>query len=62
MSELLPISALVPTRDRAAVFCRSLDSLAQQSVQPMEMIVVDGSQGKEARSRYSLPRHRIMSY
>jgi len=42
MTELLPISALVPTRDRAAVFCRSLDSLAQQSVQPVEMIVVDG--------------------
>lgn len=52
MTELLPISAIVPTRDRAAVFRRTLESLAQQSVQPVEMIVVDGSDGEETRSRY----------
>lgn len=40
---LLPISAIVPTRHRAAAFSRTLHSLTQQSVQPVEMIVVDGS-------------------
>jgi len=50
MNKLLPISALVPTRDRATVFCRTLESLAQQSVQPVEMIVVDGSDSDETRS------------
>jgi len=59
MTEILPISALVPTRDmtppfaegnRAAVFRRTLESLAQQSVQPTEMIVADSSDGEETRS------------
>ncbi len=39
----LPISALVPTRNRSEPFRRMLESLAQQSAQPLEMIVVDGS-------------------
>ena len=40
---LLSISALVPTRNRSAPLARTLQSLAQQSVQPVEMIIVDGS-------------------
>jgi glycosyltransferase involved in cell wall biosynthesis len=43
MTEKLPISALVPTRNRSATFVRTLHSLTQQSVQPIEMIVIDGS-------------------
>jgi glycosyltransferase involved in cell wall biosynthesis len=43
MVMLLPISAIVPTRNRSAPLARTLHSLAQQSVQPSEMIVVDGS-------------------
>lgn len=43
MPDLLPISALVPTRDRAVPLSRMLHSLAKQSSQPVEMIVVDGS-------------------
>ena len=43
MTMLLPISAIVPTRNRSAPLARTLHSLAQQSVQPTEMIVVDGS-------------------
>lgn len=50
MTKLLPISAIIPTRDRARVFRRALESLAQQSVQPVEMIVVDGSDSEETRS------------
>jgi glycosyltransferase involved in cell wall biosynthesis len=57
MTELLPISAIVPTRDRATVFRRTSENLAQQSVQPVEMIVVDGSEGKETRSRCDFPPH-----
>src|SRR5947209_5034325 len=43
MSELLPLSALVPTRNRKDSLGRMLHSLAQQSAQPIEMIVVDAS-------------------
>ncbi|BCL35195.1 glycosyltransferase [Nostoc sp. MS1] len=39
----LPISAIVPTRNRSQPLARTLHSLAQQSVQPVEMIVIDGS-------------------
>lgn len=39
----LPISALIPTRNRALPFTRMLHSLAQQSAQPVEMVVIDAS-------------------
>ncbi len=47
MTLLLPISTLVPTRNRAVAFSHTLHSLAQQSSQPSEMIVVDGSANNE---------------
>jgi len=47
MSKLLPISALVATRNRSQPLARMLNSLAQQSMQPIEMIVVDGSTDDE---------------
>lgn len=43
MPNLLPISALLPTRNRRVSLARMLNSLAQQSTQPIEIIVVDGS-------------------
>jgi glycosyltransferase involved in cell wall biosynthesis len=43
MTTILPISALVPTRNRSQVFQKTLESLALQSHQPIEMIVIDGS-------------------
>ena len=43
----LPISAIVATRNRSLPLVRMLNSLAQQSAQPMEMIVVDGSENDE---------------
>ncbi len=49
MFKLLPISALVPTRDRSVPLIRMLNSLAQQSMQPSEMIVVDGSTNDETQ-------------
>lgn len=47
MTEVLPISALIPTRNRAAIFQRTLESVAQQSVHPHEIIIVDGSDGDD---------------
>jgi glycosyltransferase involved in cell wall biosynthesis len=46
---LLPISALVPTLNRRAPLGRMLDSLAQQSAQPAEMIVVDASASDDTK-------------
>jgi glycosyltransferase involved in cell wall biosynthesis len=39
----IPVSAIVPTRHRSQPLTRMLQSLAKQSVQPAEMIVVDAS-------------------
>lgn len=46
-AKLLPISALVPTLNRRVPLGRMLESLAQQSHQPAEMIVVDASSSDE---------------
>ena len=43
MATLLPISAIVPTRDRPQPLSRMLHSLAAQSAQPAELVVVDAS-------------------
>lgn len=43
MTTVLPISAIVPTRNRCAALGRMLSSLGDQSAQPAEMIVVDAS-------------------
>jgi len=43
MPTLLPISAIVPTRDRPQPLLRMLHSLAAQSAQPVELVVVDAS-------------------
>lgn len=47
MSKLFPISALVATRNRYLPLSRMLNSLAQQSIQPLEMVVIDGSNNNE---------------
>ncbi|MBE9179521.1 glycosyltransferase family 2 protein [Oculatella sp. LEGE 06141] len=49
MTVQLPISALVPTRHRSLPLARTLNSLAQQSSQPIEMIIVDGSDDDETQ-------------
>ena len=43
MSEPLPYSVVVPTRDRPASLFRALSSIAAQTVPPAEVIVVDNS-------------------
>ncbi|MDX2212472.1 MAG: glycosyltransferase [Oculatellaceae cyanobacterium bins.114] len=47
MNQLLPVSILLPTRNRPDPLKRMLHSLAQQSFQPIEMVVVDGSSTEE---------------
>lgn len=41
--EVLPLSIVIPTRNRSAVLRRTLESLATQSAQPVELIIVDAS-------------------
>lgn len=50
MSKVLPVSAIVPTRNRAAALGRMLRSLGGQSVQPAEVVVVDASPGYETKA------------
>jgi glycosyltransferase involved in cell wall biosynthesis len=50
VTQVLPISAIVPTRNRHLPLDRTLRSLAQQSAQPLEMIVVDGSKDDRTQS------------
>src|SRR5665213_1700976 len=40
---ILPVSGIIPTRDRASALSRMLDSLSRQSACPAELIVVDAS-------------------
>ncbi len=46
---IIPVSAVVPTRDRAPVLRRTLLSLAEQSALPAELIVIDGSSAEPSR-------------
>jgi|ERR1051325_1077684 GT2 family glycosyltransferase len=45
--DIVPVSAILPTRNRPEVLRRMLLSLARQSLQPAEMIVVDSSTDKQ---------------
>ena len=47
--KILPISAVVPTRNRTKVFSEALRSLEQQEVFPAELIVVDASDEPKTR-------------
>lgn len=44
---LLPVSAVVATRNRPCAFARTMESLAEQSHQPAQLIVVDSSTSAE---------------
>jgi glycosyltransferase involved in cell wall biosynthesis len=47
---MLPLSIVIPTRNRAAALRRTLESLATQSVQPAELIVIDASDDSLTRA------------
>jgi glycosyltransferase involved in cell wall biosynthesis len=46
----VPISAIVPTRDRPDILCRTLVSLRMQGVLPAELIAVDASAGASTKN------------
>lgn len=47
---ILPVSAVVPTLNRADLLGRTLTSLAEQEVLPSELIVIDGSKEDDTRA------------
>src|SRR5712691_11698293 len=49
MPMTFPISAVLPTRDRADALQKTLAGLTEQSVLPSQFIVIDGSQGDDTR-------------
>jgi glycosyltransferase involved in cell wall biosynthesis len=49
-AELLPVAVVIPTRDRPTVLRRTLESLAQQSAQPVELVIVDASENSSTRA------------
>jgi glycosyltransferase involved in cell wall biosynthesis len=58
---IIPVSAVVPTRDRAQALSRTLESLSAQGVAPAELIVVDGSEQEEARDVVAKASARLAS-
>jgi glycosyltransferase involved in cell wall biosynthesis len=48
--ELLPVSVIIPTGNRAAVLRRTIESLAAQSAQPQRILLVDASGDLVTRS------------
>jgi len=50
MPNCIPISAVIPTRNRAATLRRTLASLAEQSYQPVEVVIVDGSDNEQTQT------------
>ncbi len=60
-AELLPVTVVIPTRDRAAALRRTFESLAEQSSQPAELRIVDASTDGSTRSlceEESIPKLR----
>jgi glycosyltransferase involved in cell wall biosynthesis len=49
-AELIPLSVVIPTRHRAAVLRRTLESLAAQSFQPARIMLVDASEDQATRT------------
>jgi glycosyltransferase involved in cell wall biosynthesis len=48
-AEALPISVVIATRNRASVLRRTLRSLASQSAQPAELVIIDASDDQSTR-------------
>jgi glycosyltransferase involved in cell wall biosynthesis len=50
LAELIPLSVVIPTRNRAAVLRRTLESLAAQSFQPARIVLVDASEDEATKT------------
>ena len=49
-AEILAMALVIPTRNRAPVLRRTLESLASQTAQPAELVIVDGSEDSATRA------------
>jgi glycosyltransferase involved in cell wall biosynthesis len=49
-TRLLPMTVIIPTRNRATALRRTLESLGAQSPQPAELIIVDASEDSSTRA------------
>lgn len=49
-AQLIPVSAVIATRKRAQALRRTLDSLAQQSAHPHEIIIIDSSEHSDSKT------------
>ena len=65
MKTLVPVSAILPTRNRAPLLARFLESLASQTVLPAEIVICDATNDdtthqvvSQARSQWNDPRVR----
>ena len=65
MKSLVPVSAILPTRNRSPLLARFLESLASQTVLPAEIVVCDASDNEttqkvvtQARAQWNEPRIR----
>ena len=50
---ILPISVVIPTRNRSIVLKKTLATIAQQSAQPFEIILIDASENTDTNKVYS---------
>jgi O-antigen biosynthesis protein len=53
-SPLPSVSVVIPTHDRPELLKRCLDGVARQDVRPLEVLVVDNTQGNEATRKTAL--------
>jgi len=49
LADLVPLSVIIPTRNRATVLRRTLESLSAQSTQPVQVLIVDASDDAATR-------------
>ncbi len=61
MPSIVPVSAILPTRNRAPILERFLESLAHQEALPAEVVICDSSDNKETASVVERQRSRFTS-
>jgi glycosyltransferase involved in cell wall biosynthesis len=64
-TRLLPMTVIIPTRNRATALRRTLESVGAQSTQPAELIIVDASEDSSTRAMCAEPvpgLHSVVSW
>jgi glycosyltransferase involved in cell wall biosynthesis len=56
LAVIVPVSAILPTRNRAPILARFLETLARQSVLPAEIVICDGSDNDETNRLFQTQR------